>query len=109
MHEKIQKYRMEMVMACLLLVVLPAVQTGAVVSVQMNFPKLILIDPGHGEDDPDDRCRWTGRERNQSGDITSAESELETRGYSVAMTRETDKGLMMHQQIIKKHRICSVA
>ena len=27
---------------------LPAVQTGAVVSVQMNFPKLILIDPGHG-------------------------------------------------------------
>ena len=44
---------MEMVMACLLLVSFYLLsRQAAVVSVQMNFPKLILIDPGHGEDDP---------------------------------------------------------
>ena len=72
--KKFRKYRMEMVMACLLLVSFYLLsRQAAVVSVQMNFPKLILIDPGHGEDDPGMIGRWTGRERNQSGDITSAE------------------------------------
>ena len=51
--KKFRKYRMEMVMACLLLVSFYLLsRQAAVVSVQMNFPKLILIDPGHGEDDP---------------------------------------------------------
>ena len=74
-----------MVMACLLLVSFYLLsRQAAVVSVQMNFPKLILIDPGHGEDDPG----MIGADG-----LEEKGSELETRGYSVAMTRETDKGL----------------
>ena len=60
----------------------------------MNFPKLILIDPGHGEDDPG----MIGADGLEEKGINLAislllKSELETRGYSVTMTRETDKGL----------------
>ena len=86
---------MEMVMACLLLVSFYLLsRQAAVVSVQMNFPKLILIDPGHGEDDPG----MIGVDGLEEKGINLAislllKSELETRGYSVAMTRETDKGL----------------
>ena len=86
---------MEMVMACLLLVSFYLLsRQAAVVSVQMNFPKLILIDPGHGEDDPG----MIGADGLEEKGINLAislllKSELETRGYSVAMTRETDKGL----------------
>lgn len=90
-----KKFRMEMVMACLLLVSFYLLsRQAAVVSVQMNFPKLILIDPGHGEDDPG----MIGADGLEEKGINLAislllKSELETRGYSVAMTRETDKGL----------------
>ena len=93
--KKFRKYRMEMVMACLLLVSFYLLsRQAAVVSVQMNFPKLILIDPGHGEDDPG----MIGADGLEEKGINLAislllKSELETRGYSVAMTRETDKGL----------------
>ena len=93
--KKFRKYRMEMVMACLLLVSFYLLsRQAAVVSVQMNFPKLILIDPGHGEDDPG----MIGVDGLEEKGINLAislllKSELETRGYSVAMTRETDKGL----------------
>ena len=86
---------MEMVMACLLLVSFYLLsRQAAVVSVQMNFPKLILIDPGHGEDDPG----MIGADGLEEKGINLAislllKSELETRGYSVVMTRETDKGL----------------
>ena len=86
---------MEMVMACLLLVSFYLLsRQAAVVSVQMNFPKLILIDPGHGEDDPG----MIGADGLEEKGINLAislllKSELETRGYSVTMTRETDKGL----------------
>ena len=82
-------------MACLLLVSFYLLsRQAAVVSVQMNFPKLILIDPGHGEDDPG----MIGVDGLEEKGINLAislllKSELETRGYSVAMTRETDKGL----------------
>ena len=93
--KKFRKYRMEMVMACLLLVSFYLLsRQAAVVSVQMNFPKLILIDPGHGEDDPG----MIGADGLEEKGINLAislllKSELETRGYSVVMTRETDKGL----------------
>ena len=93
--KKFRKYRMEMVMACLLLVSFYLLsRQAAVVSVQMNFPKLILIDPGHGEDDPG----MIGADGLEEKGINLAislllKNELETRGYSVAMTRETDKGL----------------
>lgn len=93
--KKFRKYRMEMVMACLLLVSFYLLsRQAAVVSVQMNFPKLILIDPGHGEDDPG----MIGADGLEEKGINLAislllKSELETRGYSVTMTRETDKGL----------------
>lgn len=93
--KKFRKYRMEMVMACLLLVSFYLLsRQAAVVSVQMNFPKLILIDPGHGEDDPG----MIGVDGLEEKGINLAislllKSELETRGYSVVMTRETDKGL----------------
>lgn len=100
-----------MVMACLLLVSFYLLsRQAAVVSVQMNFPKLILIDPGHGEDDPG----MIGVDGLEEKGINLAislllKSELETRGYSVAMTRETDKGLYDASANNKKHRICSVA
>ena len=93
--KKFRKYRMEMIMACLLLVSFYLLsRQAAVVSVQMNFPNLILIDPGHGEDDPG----MIGADGLEEKGINLAislllKSELETRGYSVAMTRETDKGL----------------
>lgn len=100
-----------MVMACLLLVSFYLLsRQAAVVSVQMNFPKLILIDPGHGEDDPG----MIGADGLEEKGINLAislllKSELETRGYSVAIQEKQIKDFMMHQQIIKKHRICSVA
>ena len=90
-----KKYRIELTMACLLLVSFYLLsRQAAVVSVQMNFPKLILIDPGHGEDDPG----MIGADGLEEKGINLAislllKSELETRGYSVTMTRETDKGL----------------
>lgn len=73
---------------------LPAVQTGCCCFSTVNFPKLILIDPGHGEDDPG----MIGADGLEEKGINLAislllKSELETRGYSVVMTRETDKGL----------------
>ena len=87
--KKFRKYRMEMVMACLLLVSFYLLsRQAAVVSVQMNFPKLILIDPGHGEDDPG----MIGVDGLEEKGINLAislllKSELETRGYSVVMKR----------------------
>ena len=94
MHEKIQKIQNGNGHGLSAGKFLPAVQTAAVVSVQMNFPKLILIDPGHGEDDPG----MIGADGLEEKGINLAislllKSELETRGYSVVMTRETDKGL----------------
>ena len=89
---------------------LPAVQTGCCCFSTDEFSETDSYRSGHGEDDPG----MIGADGLEEKGINLAislllKSELETRGYSVVMTRETDKGLMMHQQIIKKHRICSVA
>ena len=93
-----KKYRIEMVMACLMLVCFYLLsRQAAVVSGQKkdsNDEKIILVDPGHGEADPG-MIGVNGLEEkgiNLSISLLLKE-ELETRGYTVIMTRDTDKGL----------------
>lgn len=102
--KKYRKYGMELIMACLLLVSFYLLsRQAAVVSVQMETGqeakkptggKVILVDPGHGESDPG-MIGVGGLEEkgiNLSISLLLKES-LENRGYSVVMTRDTDKGL----------------
>lgn len=107
--KKYRKYGMELIMACLLLVSFYLLsRQAAVVSVQMEAGQeavgkeeqkpadgnLILVDPGHGEGDPG-MIGADGLEEkgiNLSISLLLRES-LENRGYSVVMTRDTDKGL----------------
>ena len=93
-----KKYRIEMVMACLMLVCFYLLsRQAAVVSGQKkdsNDEKIILVDPGHGGADPG-MIGVNGLEEkgiNLSISLMLKE-ELETRGYTVIMTRDTDKGL----------------
>lgn len=107
--KKYRKYGMELIMACLLLVSFYLLsRQAAVVSVQMEAgqeatekeeqkpagEKLILVDPGHGEGDPGMIGAGGLEEKgiNLSISLLLKES-LENRGYSVVMTRDTDKGL----------------
>ena len=107
--KKYRKYGMELIMACLLLAGFYLLsRQAAVVSVQMTTEqenneeqtkentgsKLILVDPGHGESDPG-MIGVGGLEEkgiNLSVSLLLKDS-LESRGYSVVMTRDTDKGL----------------
>lgn len=105
---------MELIMACLLIAGFYLLsRQAAVVSVQVmpeqetterekepergqkeNGGKLILVDAGHGESDPG-MIGVEGleeKEINLSISLLLKES-LENRGYSVVMTRDTDKGL----------------
>ena len=73
---------------------LPAVQTGCCCFSTDEFSETDSYRSGHGEDDPG----MIGADGLEEKGINLAislllKSELETRGYSVAMTRETDKGL----------------
>nr|WP_305855845.1 N-acetylmuramoyl-L-alanine amidase [Blautia sp. MSJ-19] len=107
-----KKYRIEMIMACLLLVCFYLLsRQAAVVSVQMTTDqekgknsegqvqenagrKLILVDPGHGESDPGMIGVGGLEEKGINLSISLLLKEnLERRGYSVVMTRDTDKGL----------------
>lgn len=108
------KYGMELIMACLLLVGFYLLsRQAAVVSVQMTTEqgeekndnkkkekqenvsgKLILVDAGHGESDPGMIGVGGLEEKGINLSISLLLKEcLENRGYSVVMTRETDKGL----------------
>ncbi len=107
--KKYRKYGMELIMACLLLVSFYLLsRQAAVVSVQMEAGQeavgkeeqkpadgnLILVDPGHGEDDPGMIGAGGLEEKGLNLSISLLLKEsLENRGYSVVMTRETDKGL----------------
>lgn len=101
-----KKYRIELIMACLMLVSFYLLsRQAAVVSVQVNADQenneqknakngCILIDPGHGESDPG----MIGVDGLEEKGINLAislllRSELEARGYEVIMTRDSDKGL----------------
>lgn len=94
--KKYRKYGMELIMACLLLVSFYLLsRQAAVVSVQMaEGGKLILVDPGHGEGDPGMIGAGGLEEKGLNLSISLLLKEsLENRGYSVVMTRDTDKGL----------------
>lgn len=104
--KKYRKYEMELIMACLLLVSFYLLsRQAAVVSVQMEAEesgegqkaeggRLILIDPGHGESDPGMIGVGGLEEKGINLSISLLLKEkLENRGYSVVMTRDTDKGL----------------
>ena len=89
---------MELIMACLLLVGFYLLsRQAAVVSVQMmteKGKKLILVDAGHGESDPGMIGVGGLEEKGINLEIALLLKEsLEKRGYSVVMTRDTDKGL----------------
>ena len=107
--KKYRKYGMELIMACLLLVSFYLLsRQAAVVSVQMETGqestgkeakkptegKLILVDPGHGESDPGMIGVGGLEEKGINLSISLLlKKSLENRGYSVVMTRDTDKGL----------------
>lgn len=100
---------MELIMACLLLVGFYLLsRQAAVVSVQMTTEqenkngqarentggKLILVDPGHGESDPGMIGVGGLEEKGINLSISLLlKDSLESRGYSVVMTRDSDKGL----------------
>lgn len=102
-----KKYRVELIMACLMLVcfyllsrqaaVLSENMLGVTASSQVNEKendKKILIDPGHGESDPGMIGIDGLEEKGINLEISLLLCEqLKQRGYSVVMTRESDRGL----------------
>ena len=105
--KKYRKYGMELIMACLLLVSFYLLsRQAAVVFGQMDTEqgasekeeqkrtggKLVLVDPGHGESDPGMIGADGLEEKGINLSISLLKEELENQGYSVVMTRNTDKG-----------------
>lgn len=96
-----KKYRMELIMACLMLVCFYLLsRQAAVISVNMSSAqsvgtkKKILIDPGHGQEDPG-MIGIDGLEEKEINLKVSLflREILEEKGYTIVMTRETDRGL----------------
>lgn len=102
-----KKYRVELIMACLMLVcfyllsrqaaVLSDDMLGVTASSQADEKendKKILIDPGHGESDPGMIGIDGLEEKGINLEISLLlREQLKQRGYSVVMTRESDRGL----------------
>lgn len=98
-----KKHRIELIMACLMLAgfyllsrqaAVMYVQTTAEKTKEGGENRRILIDPGHGEGDPG--MIGIGNLEEKGINLSVAcilRKELEGRGYSVIMTRDTDKGL----------------
>ena len=106
-----KKYRIELTMACLLLVCFYLLsRQAAVISVnqtergaQKAAGPLILVDAGHGGSDPG-MIGVSGLEEkgiNLSISLLLRDT-LEKSGYSVIMTREEDKGLYDSSAVNKK-------
>ena len=96
-----KKYRIELTMACLLLVCFYLLsRQAAVISVNQTEPTkkgtgpLILVDAGHGGSDPGMIGVGGLEEKGINLSISLfLRDALEKSGYSVIMTREEDKGL----------------
>ena len=97
-----KKYRIELTMACLLLVCFYLLsRQAAVISVnqtergaQKAAGPLILVDAGHGGSDPGMIGVGGLEEKGINLSISLLlRDTLEKSGYSVIMTREEDKGL----------------
>lgn len=99
-----KKYRMELIMACLMLVCFYLLsRQAAVLSEDMTASsrndaaesdRKILIDPGHGEGDPGMIGVAGLEEKGINLEISLLLREkLQQRGYVVVMTRESDRGL----------------
>lgn len=96
-----RKYRMELIMACLLLISFYFLsRQAAAVSVWMNSEEVekkenvIVLDPGHGGSDPGMIGIDGLEEKNINLSVTLLLKEkLEEKGYTVVLTREEDKGL----------------
>lgn len=96
-----RKYRMELIMACLLLISFYFLsRQAAAVSVWMNSEEVekkenvIVLDPGHGGSDPGMIGIDGLEEKNINLSMTLLLKEkLEEKGYTVVLTREEDKGL----------------
>ena len=97
-----KKYRIELTMACLLLVCFYLLsRQAAVISVnqtergtQKVASPLILVDAGHGGSDPGMIGVGGLEEKGINLSISLLlRDTLEKSGYSVIMTREEDKGL----------------
>lgn len=97
----LRKYRMELIMACLLLISFYFLsRQAAAVSVWMNSEEVekkenvIVLDPGHGGSDPGMIGIDGLEEKNINLSVTLLLKEkLEEKGYTVVLTREEDKGL----------------
>lgn len=93
----LKKYRLELMMACLLLVsffFLSREAAHATGSIQADTARTILIDVGHGGSDPG----MIGVDDLEEKGINLAIAKklrtvLEENGFTVLMTREEDKGL----------------
>ena len=106
-----KKYRIELTMACLLLVCFYLLsRQAAVISVnqtergtQKAASPLILVDAGHGGSDPGMIGVGGLEEKGINLSISLLlRDTLEKSGYSVIMTREEDKGLYDSSAVNKK-------
>ena len=106
-----KKYRIELTMACLLLVCFYQLsRQAAVISVnqtergtQKAASPLILVDAGHGGSDPGMIGVGGLEEKGINLSISLLlRDTLEKSGYSVIMTREEDKGLYDSSAVNKK-------
>ena len=107
-----KKYGMELLMACLLLVsFLILSKQAAQVAGNMStaeHSRTILVDVGHGGADPGMIGVGGLEEKGINLQIALKLKEiLETKGYTVVMTREEIKDSTMKIAEIRKHRICS--
>lgn len=91
----LKKHIMELLMGCLLLVCFYYLsREAAVVTVEMNQKKVIVVDCGHGGSDPG----MIGIDGLKEKDFNLAiglkvKESLEKRDFQVVMTRDTDTGL----------------
>ena len=107
-----KRYGMELLMACLLLVSFlilskQAAQVAGTMGKTENS-RTVLVDVGHGGTDPGMIGVGGLEEKGINLQIAVKLKEiLETKGYTVVMTREEDKRLYDENSRTRKHRICS--
>ena len=102
----LKKRWLELGMALLLLggVYFLAGKGAQIVNVQKNNEKTIVLDAGHGGDDPGKIGINQVKEKDLNLIITGkVKKELEEKGYTVIMTREDDRGL--YEEGSQNHKV----